>query len=311
MLVDVAGDCVDTCRLNHPDAEVIQADVAAFDWEGVSADIVIGGPPCQGFSSLGLRDVDDPRNRLFRALVRCVHYVNPEFVVVENVSRFLKTVQGEALLTGLQDLDYSVRAEIVECMSYGVPQRRRRALIVASKNTNSVPWPDATFGANGFPLRTLADALAMLPRKPDGRNWHRASNISPVYGERIRSVPPGGSRVDLPADLVLDCWQKATGHSDVMGRMRWGSPATTIRTEFFRPEKGRFLHPTEDRTITVREAARIQGFPDSYEFPEDMEMYPVARQIGNAIPPPLAKALGLAILRQRSMCSAASVSSAI
>jgi DNA (cytosine-5)-methyltransferase 1 len=301
LLVDRAPDCVETCRVNLSDVEVVEDDVAEFDWTGLSARVVVGGPPCQGFSSLGLRDVDDPRNRLFRALLRCVEHVEPEVVVVENVAGFLKSVQGDSLLDRLVYLGYSVRAEVVDCVSYGVPQTRRRALVVATPNGSPVLWPAAKYGKNGLPVRTVADAFAMLPRTPDGRNWHRAWNVSPAYEERIRSIPPGGSRVDLPADLVLDCWQKASGHSDVMGRLRWTSPANTLRTEFFRPEKGRFLHPTEDRPITIREGARIQGFPDSFCFPEAMQSYPVARQIGNAIPPPLAKAIGTAIGRNAAV----------
>jgi DNA (cytosine-5)-methyltransferase 1 len=95
---------------------------------------------------------------------------------------------------------------------------------------------------------------------------------------------------------VLDCWKDADGYNDVLGRLQWHRPSTTIRTEFFRPEKGRFLHPTADRPITPREAARLQSFPDSFVFPEDQTLYSVGRQIGNAIPPLLAEAIGKAVV---------------
>jgi DNA (cytosine-5)-methyltransferase 1 len=305
-LIDNAEDCIETCRLNHPDCDVVMDDVSTYNWEGVSANIVVGGPPCQGFSTLGPRDEDDPRNRLFRALLRCVDEVDAHVVVVENVPRFLKSPQGDGLIRELRYLGYNVRAEIVDCATYGVPQARKRTLVIASRRGLPTPWPEAEFGLGLLPVRTVADALALLPAIPDGRNWHRPLNLSETYNERIRSIPSGGSRRDLPADLVLDCWRTARGHSDVMGRMRWTQPATTIRTEFFRPEKGRFLHPTEDRPITVREGARLQGFPDSFRFPETLPTYPVARQIGNAIPPPVAKAIGVSVSRATGVESGAS-----
>jgi DNA (cytosine-5)-methyltransferase 1 len=297
LLIDRAADCIETCQLNHSDAVAVAKDVSEIDWSGISADVVVGGPPCQGFSTIGLRSVHDPRNGLFSELLRCVDQVEPSVVVLENVARFLESPQAEGLIGGLRSQGYSVRAEVVDCVSFGVPQTRRRAVVVAALTGLPIPWPEARFGPGALPIRTVADALALLPRTPDGRNWHRSWNLSAVYDERIRSIPPGGSRRDLPADLVLDCWRTASGHSDVMGRLRWTQPATTLRTEFFRPEKGRFLHPTEDRPISIREGARIQGFPDSFAFPEALPAYPVARQIGNAIPPPLAKAIGTAIER--------------
>ena len=130
-------------------------------------------------------------------------------------------------------------------------------------------------------------------------NWRMtigSKKLSGEYAERVRAIPAGGSRVDLPDDLSLDCWRKARGHSDVMGRLRWSMPAGTLRTEFHRPEKGRFLHPSEDRSISIREGARLQGFPDSYHFPEDLAFAMIARQVGNALPVTLARALGRVVI---------------
>jgi DNA (cytosine-5)-methyltransferase 1 len=292
LLVDRARDCVATCRLNHADAHVLQADVSLVDWAGVSAGVVVGGPPCQGFSALGLRNDADARNDLYLGMLRCVELTSPDMVVVENVPRFLAVQQGADLITSLRRLGYSVRADVVDCASFGTPQRRRRALVAAARDGMPIPWPAARFGPGSRPLRTVADAFAMLPGEPDGANWHISAPLSSEYEERIRAIPPGGSRLDLPSDLLLDCWRRARGHGDVMGRLRWSRPATTLRTEFFRPEKGRFLHPSEDRALTLREGARLQAFPDSYAFPTDLALYTIARQIGNAIPPPLAHAIG-------------------
>jgi DNA (cytosine-5)-methyltransferase 1 len=136
----------------------------------------------------------------------------------------------------------------------------------------------------------------MLPTDPTGENWHRPYDDDRAYADRYRTIPEGGGRKDLPPDLVLDCWNKTDGFSDVFGRLLWSRPATTVRTEFFRAEKGRFLHPSADRPITPREAARLQSFPDSFRFPEEQSLQAVARQIGNAMPPRAAEAIGFAIM---------------
>lgn len=303
LLVDHAKDCVETCRLNHPEDDVLLADVSAIDWSGTTADVVVGGPPCQGFSTLGRRDELDPRNALYRALVACVEQTRPAVVVVENVPRFLNVQEGAALIGSLRELGYSVRSGVVDSASFGAPQRRRRAVVSAAKEGGYAPWPRARFGPGLRPVKTVADAFALLPREPDGANWHVSASLSGEYMERVRAIPPGGSRLHLPNDLQLACWRDARGHGDVMGRLRWSQPATTVRTEFFRPEKGRFLHPSEDRSISIREGARLQSFPDSYRFPEGLAMYTVARQIGNAIPVSLARAIGASILEIRQPIS--------
>ena len=173
------------------------------------------------------------------------------------------------------------------------------SLLSAARRGTPVPWPRATHSARGQTLpkhRTVADAFSLLPTRATGFAWHRDEYRSRSERfERVRAVPEGGSRRDLPADLVLDCWKGTRGFGDVMGRLEWHRPATTVRTEFFRPEKGRFLHPSEDRPITPREAARLQSFPDSFEFPEVHTLTSIGRQIGNAMPPRLARAIGESI----------------
>ena len=305
LLVDRAKDCVATCLLNHDDADVLLSDVSKVDWTGVSAGIVVGGPPCQGFSTLGRRDESDPRNILYQALLECVVQTQPEMVVVENVPRFLEVQQGADLLAYLRELGYGVRSGVIDCATFGAPQRRKRAVVAAARDGVPIPWPTPRYGPELRPFRTVADAFAMLPREPDGKNWHVSAPLSHEYEERVRAVPPGGSRLDLPGDLLLDCWRGTRGHGDVMGRLRWSRPATTLRTEFFRPEKGRFLHPSEDRSISIREGARLQSFPDSYAFPPDLTLYAVARQIGNAIPVTLARAIGDSLIGIRRGLSSA------
>lgn len=309
--VETDRECVETYRLNFRDTEVLQEDATMVSWAGVRADVVVGGPPCQGFSSLGRRKANDPRNDLVLEMLRCAEAVRPVAVVVENVPQFLRSDHCARIKSGLFELDFAVRVGVVNCVDFGVPQRRTRALLVAAKRGLPLPWPKPTHGGPGQPRhRTVADAFSRLPIEPDGRNRHDAKNLSDAYLERFRSITEGGSRQQLPPDLILPCWRAARGYSDVLGRLEWHKPATTVRTEFFRPEKGRFLHPVADRPITVREAARLQSFPDSFVFPENHTMYSVGRQIGNAVPPLLGMALGRAlidILQGRSATESAAV----
>jgi DNA (cytosine-5)-methyltransferase 1 len=292
-------DCVETFRLNFPAAEMLNDDIREVDLADRSAELMVGGPPCQGFSGLNRSRAGDPRNSLSEEMIRCVEAVRPRLVVVENVPGFLDAPEGILLRESLHDLGYTTRAEVVNCADYGVPQRRKRAIVAAATRGFALPWPQPTHGSTGrLPRhRTVGDAFAMLSAEPDGRNWHRDPGRDPaVHLERFRAVPEGGSRRDLPADLVLDCWRNLDGYYDVLGRLHWHRPATTVRTEFFRPEKGRFLHPRADRPISPREAARLQSFPDGFVFPEHQTLTSVARQIGNAMPPALAEAIGRAAL---------------
>jgi DNA (cytosine-5)-methyltransferase 1 len=225
-------------------------------------------------------------------------------VVVENVPTYLKAPECLHVVDELKARGFAVRTGVVNCADYGVPQRRLRALVSAARFGLPVPWPETTHGPGsraGRGHRTVADAFALLPVDPDGRNWHRPYEDSPERLRRYRSIPEGGARGDLPGDLKFPCWRSDTGYSDVMGRLQWDRPSTTIRTEFFRADKGRYLHPRADRPITPREAARLQSFPDSFVFPEGHTLHSIGRQIGNAIPPLAAEALGRAIARALSL----------
>ena len=296
--IEADPDCAETFRRNFPRATVLEQDIRDVDFRGFKTDVVVAGPPCQGFSLLNRRREGDPRRVLFNEVIRCVDAMKPKLVAVENVAGFAVSDEADELLTALTKRGFNARIDVVNAADYGVPQRRMRAITIASRAGRSLPWPRPTHGTSARDLpdhRTVADAFTMLPTKPTDEGWHRDDyrNRSDQI-ERLRSIREGGSRRDLPPDLVLDCWKEADGFNDVLGRLAWHRPATTVRTEFFRPEKGRFLHPREDRPITPREAARLQSFPDDFEFPSDQTLYSVARQIGNAMPPRLAEAIGRA-----------------
>lgn len=270
------------------------------------ADVIVGGPPCQGFSPLG-RDRDDVSraqlNELWQHYLRAVKQVKPRAFVIENVPQFQKSVQFAKLLE-LLDTDkdlkrYGYAFGVLNAIDYGVPQARKRGILIAVRDMEEVPWPPpATHGPNSagelLPM-TVRDAIADLPAKPTDEDLHWGRNPTQMSLERYKVIPEGGNRFDLRRerpDLEPNCWKnKPTGTTDVMGRLWWDRPSFTIRTEFYKPEKGRYLHPSEDRPITHREAARLQTFPDDFQF--EGSKIEVGRQIGNAVPPRLAKAIGL------------------
>lgn len=293
--------------------EVYAGDI---EWgpEYPEAQIIIGGPPCQGFSPLG-RDRDDisrtQLNGLWKHYLDAVRTVKPKAFVIENVPEFQRSAQFAELLR-LLDTDtelgaYEPAFGVLNAADYGVPQSRRRGILIAVRDHDGpLPWPPPpTHGPeseSGLPHRTVRDAIGDLPARTrgvdpqiesDSQHLHFGRRPRPESLERYKAIPPGGNRFDLMRsrpDITPACWaNKPTGTTDVMGRLWWDRPSATIRTEFFKPEKGRYLHPTANRVISHREAARLQSFPDWYVF--EGKKIEIARQIGNAVPPLLGKAI--------------------
>lgn len=281
------------------------ADVTEFP----RADVVIGGPPCQGFSPLG-RDRDTSSraalNGLWRHFVDALEQSQPCVFVMENVPELLRSQEYASFKTaaGRAGLGYEIAEDVLLAADYGVPQLRRRAIIIGSR-LGAPPWPRATHRQGSY--ATVRDALKGLPLEPDGRSWHRGRpNIRPSSIERYEAVPEGGNRFDLARnrpDLLPRCWrEKPSGTTDVFGRLWWDRPAFTIRTEFYKPEKGRYLHPEAHRPITVREAACLMSFPrrharppHGFILPEHLPMTAVAKGLGNAVPPKFADAIAHAV----------------
>lgn len=268
-------------------------------------DVLIGGPPCQGFSPLNMLGVGLERRTLWREYLRALQQSAPAAFVMENVPELLRSAEYCAFADEARDLGYLVEGRILNAADYGVPQRRRRAIVLGSR-IGPCMWPELThFPLNtvsfgGQPWRTFREAVKGLPLTPSGKNWHRPRNPRSMSLERYMTIPgEGEGRFELAArrpDITPACWlRKKSGSTDVFGRLWWDRPAFTIRTEFYKPEKGRYLHPSEHRPITVREAARCMSFPDDFEFPEEQSMTTVAKQIGNAVPPLLARTLAEAV----------------
>lgn len=280
------------------------------------ADVVVGGPPCQGFSTLGKRDPDDTRNQLWREYARTLKRIKPDFFVIENVAAFYRSPQW-ALLQGSVEggvlSSYELQPYTLNAADFGVPQARRRAVVIGRRRgLPAVPHPDTVRSAGPSP--TVREALARLTQHvppeaidlPDGTyefdghefpgafktsQLHITRKLTEISRRRIATIPPGGNRMNIPDELLAPCWRRhKTGSMDVMGRLHPDRPSVTIRTEFVKPEKGRYLHPTEPRPITHAEAALLQTFPLDYQWCG--AKVSIARQIGNAVPVNLANALG-------------------
>jgi DNA (cytosine-5)-methyltransferase 1 len=238
---------------------------------------------------------------------------------MENVPQLLKSAEYEEFAKRAKKLGYKVESDVLNAADFGVPQRRRRAIVIGVKD-GPAPWPCATHANPASlplglkPWRTFREAVEGLPLTPDGVAWHVRRNPRPESIRRYKAVPrDGGDRFQMQynldraglGQLVPPCWRnKPSGTTDVFGRLWWDRPALTIRTEFYKPEKGRYLHPSAHRPITNREAARCMSFPDDFLLPEDQSMPSIARQVGNAVPPLLARRVAEALAIALDACPA-------
>jgi DNA (cytosine-5)-methyltransferase 1 len=275
-------------------------------------DLVIGGPPCQGFSPLGQMSPSEAHsrmNKLWKYFFRVVFWLQPEAFVVENVPEFLKSAEFSAVLKRARELKYEIDFGVLNALHFDVPQARRRGFLIGHRMrqpvlpTPKIQLPRTVRSAIGdirnVPLRYEFESGRTFRDLPElcGNELHLGRTPTTISLERYRVIPPGGNRFNLMRerpDLTPDCWMnKPTGSTDVMGRLEWDKPSLTIRTEFYKPEKGRYLHPEFDRPITHLEAARLQTFPDTFSFCGSKIQ--IARQIGNAVPPVLARGVAEAV----------------
>jgi len=296
---------------------VRRGDIASLLRSGrikMRADVVIGGPPCQGFSNLTGNKGTDPRRAMWRYFMDVVEISRCRAFVVENVPNFFSSSECAALVERAQIMGFEITsdsASVLDASKYGVPQRRKRAFIVGFRDgvialpvaRQSEVSVRAAFtkgfyeGDRKIPLK--ADKR-ILPSTPvSGPDLHLARNPTELSLKRYRLIPANGNRFDLARKaphLTPRCWlKKSTGGTDIFGRLDWKSAARcTIRCEFYKPEKGRYLHPSEDRAITHWEAARLQTFPDSFLWVGGRTS--IAAQIGNAVPPFLAQQIARCVL---------------
>lgn len=283
-----------------------------------AADVVIGGPPCQGFSLLNKNRDGDARKQMWRPYLEIVRRTQATVFVMENVPQLLDSEEHEKIAAEARSMGFKLAWTKLLASDYGVPQGRTRAFIIGCRGVDpSDAFPprrthynpaikqagdaldSSEYVSDARPWRTVRDAIADLgpPMGTEIRDeegpWdlHFGRNPTQISKDRYRAIPEEGmNRFDLQArrpDLTPGCWiRKKSGGTDLFGRLWWDRPAFTVRTEFFKPEKGRYLHPKQHRPITHREAARLQTFPDAFRFLGTK--IEIARQIGNAVPPLLA-----------------------
>ena len=332
--IDFEKVCCNTYQANHLDTYVKQGDICKIDPQKLLDDaslskdditLIVGGAPCQGFSTLGNKNEENPKNNLFKEYMKFVKHIIPEFIIFENVTGFYKLYGGKAMkavVKGFSDLEYSVEYNVLNALNYGVPQRRERTLIIAYKEGYEFEWPKQTHdivkkidnweGNIKTPI-TLEKALSDLPLIKAGTEsseyasepncdyqkdrrinsktltYHRAPSHGESLLETIGHVPEGGTIMNVPERLRPNKYFKNS-----YARLWWDRPSTTVTRNFGTPSSARCIHPLIDRGLTTREGARIQSFDDDYIFLGSWASKNL--QIGNAVPPLLAKVIADSVM---------------
>ena len=285
---------VETYQSNHKRVRVWSQDICDLSIAEVmrklklrrgQLDLLAGCPPCQGFSTMttlnGRHDTNDARNDLVFQFVRFVRGLRPKAVMMENVPGLAKDGRIEQVVAELEAMGYHCTRDVLDAANYGVPQRRRRFILVAGRRRK------ISFGRPARKKRTVKEAFQKLgPRAKTDPLHNLPETRSEKVKALIRRIPrDGGSRLDMGDEHQLECHRKCDGFKDVYGRMAWNDVSPTITGGCCNPSKGRFLHPTKHRAITLREAALLQTFPPSYFFSLQRGKFPAAQMIGNALPP--------------------------
>ncbi|PIV33246.1 MAG: DNA (cytosine-5-)-methyltransferase [Lysobacterales bacterium CG02_land_8_20_14_3_00_62_12] len=294
--VEIDGKARETYTLNHADVALVGTDIRKVSAAQLmrtcglkrgQLDLMAGCPPCQGFSTLraksGRGAAPDARNDLIDEFARLAVALRPKMVMMENVPALARYEKFTALVERLECCGYQVVVQVLDVSCFGVPQRRKRLILSASR----IGIPRL---ATSVPGRvTVRDAIGKLTQAGDsGDSLHdcptkyRSARVQAM----IEAIPKdGGSRHSLPTSMKLRCHAETSGFNDVYGRMKWDDVSPTITSGCSNPSKGRFIHPHEDRPITLREAALLQGFPADYRFNISHGKEAIALMIGNALPP--------------------------
>ena len=310
-------DIATAYRMNHPTVNVIQGDIKDITEDQLRAikgkagiDIIVGGPPCQSYSTLGKRQMDE-RAHLFEEYCRILAVVQPKMFIFENVSGLL-SMHGGKLVETIKDefrkLGYEVKSKILNAADYGVPQYRERVILVGMKGNNNFEYPEPTHGEGLIPHLTVSDAFSDMPVLKSGEentvyatepqndfqkflrenSTSITENVAPTNGAHLlkimQALPDGGSKDDLPPEI-----RPKSGYGNTYAKMWWKRPAPTVTRNFATPSSSRCVHPRDSRAMTTREGARLQSFPDDYKFYGSRAMKNL--EIGNAVPPLLSIAL--------------------
>lgn len=321
---EVEKDIAKAYSLNHSTVNMLQGDIKDLS-EGIlrraigkrAVDVVVGGPPCQSYSTLGKRQMD-ARASLFMEYKRVLGILHPRAFLFENVKGILSMDKGtlfEHVRKEFEDIGYSLQYKILNAVDYGVPQLRERVILVGFLGENPFQYPNPTHGKGLLPHVTMHDALEDLPALscgeesaayaacPDNEflSWarqgsydtlteHKAPNNSAHLRKIMAALKDGQDRDDLPEEL-----RPKSGFKNTYAKLWWEKPATTITRNFACPSSSRCIHPRDSRALTIREGARLQSFPDSYQFYGSDCMKRL--EIGNAVPPLLSVALAKQMLK--------------
>lgn len=308
--VDYDKYAIETFKANHPEAEAFCGDIRTISKKkfkeltgNKKIDLIVGGPPCQGFSTVGTGNPDDERNHLFNHFLRMVKYASPEYLVIENVTGLLAKKNEKtlyAILKSISQLGYYLDFNVLSAEQYGVPEVRRRTIIIGSKNNPNIALPKPT---RKTPV-TVGKVIEKLNAKGGKVYNHDIDSATPknkIDIKRLKYIPEGrGIRYErdekefLPPRLRFDVdWKNMRENrfrQTKYQRLDRGRPSPTIMTH-----RGNYYHPTENRFLTAREAAKLQSFPNNFIFKGPLSAQ--WRQIGNAVPPQLAKEIGKHILK--------------
>jgi DNA (cytosine-5)-methyltransferase 1 len=308
--IDFDKACKHPYTSNHEGVAFHERDVAKLEaseiesWLGdASVRVLAGCAPCQPFSSYSQRyeTVGTERWGLLSHFARLVKEIKPDIVTMENVPTVTKHDVFHDFVATLKGEGYHVWFDVVDCARYGLPQRRRRTVLLASLH-----GPIKLRAPEASQAKTVQDVLKGLPVLRHGGAdqtdpLHTASGLSPLNLERIKASKPGGSWRDWPKHLIAKCHRKETGktYPGVYGRMKWDEPAPTLTTQFYGFGSGRFGHPSQARGLSLREGAILQGFPENYSFVpkgDPIHFKALGRLIGNAVPVELGRVIGESIV---------------
>lgn len=311
---EILPDMAKAYSLNHPDVKMYCNDVKNFNFDLVQldlgikkgdVDIIVGGPPCQAYSTLGKRLPHDPRGKLFQEYYRILKEFDPRFFVFENVCGLLSMQVGElfkTIINSFESLGYFVKYELVNAVDFGAPQVRKRVIITGSKINDKFEFPKRTHGSGLLPYVTLSDAISDLPFMHSGEEaFEYRTDPETEYQKLMRRnapnkimdqnsaknsdklvrlmklLPDGGSPKDLPKEL-----RPKSGYGNTYCKLWWHRPSTTVTRNLGTPSSSRCIHPKANRALSTREGARLQGFPDDYKFFGSRSQRNL--QIGNAVP---------------------------
>lgn len=309
--------CVKTLRKNRPSWEVIDRDINAVSTNEIlkvpdlnpgETVLLSAGPPCQSFSNLGKqKGLEDPRGRLLLKTLELIKEIRPLAFIVENVEGLATMRNGEILKEALKVFKingYGVNHAILNTADYGVPQKRKRIFFLGHREGKKLLFPEPEYGktpglCNKKRWKTVGETLKELyshkgwDKRPDNMGFKHTKKVI----ERIKMIKPGENFKSLPDYMRPECWRNGKHQgADTFGRLKADEPSVTIRTAAYNPTKGRYIHPWENRGLTTLEMAALQTFP--YEYTFEGSLVEIGKQIGNAVPPLIAKKIGESILEQ-------------